>query len=113
MHRIGAVGVGPAGRCGAGHAEINGRRHPAAGCGQADCRPEGAATKTLDGLARQIAEIDTNVANLGPKNAAALRFRAVSLAAYQRAWAELTRPDGDLGDPACQESVAGLAEPQR
>src|SRR5262249_20224128 len=69
--------------------------------------------ETLDGLARQIAEIDANIANLGPKNAAALRFRSVSLAAYQRAWAELTRHDVDFGDPARQESVAGLAEPQR
>jgi hypothetical protein len=61
-------------------------------------------------LARQIDEINTNIANLGPSNAAALRFRAVSLAAYQRAWAELTRGQVDFGDTAAPEMVAALAE---
>jgi hypothetical protein len=50
----------------------------------------------LDGLARQIAEINANIANLGSGDAAAVRFRTVSLATYRRAWAELTRDDADL-----------------
>jgi hypothetical protein len=42
--------------------------------------------------------------------AAALRFRAASLVAYQRAWAELTRGQVDFGDTALTEVVAALAE---
>jgi hypothetical protein len=64
---------------------------------------------TLDGLARQIGEINANLANLGAGNAAALRFRTVSLAAYRRAWAELTRDEVDFGAPAGPEAVAALA----
>jgi hypothetical protein len=64
----------------------------------------------LDGLARQIGEIDANVANLGPNNAAALCFRAVSLAAYRCALAELTSRQVDSGDIAAPGMVAALAE---
>jgi hypothetical protein len=71
---------------------------------------EGELRELLDGLSRQIREINANIANLGPNNAAALRFRAVSLAAYQRAWAELTRGQVDFGDTALPEVVAALAE---
>jgi hypothetical protein len=67
----------------------------------------------LEGLARQIDEINANIANLGPNDAAALRFRAVSLAAYQRAWAELTRGQVDFGDTVPPEVVAALAEARR
>jgi hypothetical protein len=66
--------------------------------------------KLLDGLARQINEINANIANLGPNAAAARRFRAVSLAAYQRAWAELTRGQVDLGATPGHEAVAALKE---
>lgn len=62
----------------------------------------------VEGLARQIHEINANIANLGSKNAAALRFRAALLAAYRLAWAELTRHQIDFGDPAAQEAVAVL-----
>ncbi len=71
---------------------------------------DGELRDLLVGLARQIHEIDANITNLGPHNAAALRFRAVSLAAYQRAWAELTRGQVDFGDTAAAETVAALAE---
>jgi hypothetical protein len=73
---------------------------------------EGELRELLDGLTRQINEIDANIANLGRNNAAALRFRAVSLAAYQRAWVELTRGQVDFGDTALPEVVAALAEAQ-
>jgi hypothetical protein len=66
----------------------------------------------LDGLARQINEINVNIANLGPSNAAALRFRAASLAAYQRAWAELTCGQVDFGDGGGPEIVAALVGAQ-
>jgi hypothetical protein len=71
---------------------------------------EGQLRELLDGLTRQIDEINANIGNLGPNNAAALRFRAVSLAAYQRALAELTRGQVDFGDPALPEVIAALAE---
>jgi hypothetical protein len=45
----------------------------------------------LDGLERQIAAINANMANLGAGNAAAVRFRAATLAAYQRAWIAVRR----------------------
>jgi hypothetical protein len=64
----------------------------------------------LGALAQQVDEINANIANLGPNNATALRFRAVSLASYQRAWAELTRGQVDFGDTAEPEMVAALAE---
>jgi hypothetical protein len=67
----------------------------------------------LDARARQIHEIDANIANLGPNNKAALRFRAVSLAAYQRAWAELNRGQDAFGDPAAPEVVAVLEGARR
>ena len=65
----------------------------------------------LDGLARQIAEINANIANLGPDNAAALRFLTVSLAAYQRAWAGLTRDQVDF--ETGPETVTVAAEVQQ
>jgi hypothetical protein len=63
---------------------------PAANGKQASSRDE-ELRRLLDALARQIDEIDANIANLGPNSAAALRFRAASLAAYQRTWTGLTR----------------------
>jgi hypothetical protein len=66
----------------------------------------------LEGLARQIREINASIGNLGPKNAAALRFLTVSLAAYQRAWAELTRDEIDLDGATGREMVATLAPAQ-
>jgi hypothetical protein len=59
-----------------------------------------------DALARQIAEIDANIANLGPRNAAALRFRAVSLAAYRHVLAELASTESDIGDAPAHETAA-------
>jgi hypothetical protein len=63
----------------------------------------------LDGLARQIAEINANIASLGPNDGAARRFLTASLAAYQRAWAELTRNQVEFGDAPGAETVAALA----
>lgn len=80
-----------------------------AGQGKLAYSREGQLRELLDGLTRQIDEIDANIANLGPNNAAALRFRAVSLAAYQRAWAELTRGQVDFGDAELSKVVAALA----
>jgi len=70
------------------------RQRPAAGKLAPSRRNELRAL--LDGLARQIDEINANIANLGPGYAAAVRFRTVSLTAYRRAWAELTRDDIDF-----------------
>lgn len=62
----------------------------------------------LEGLARQIDEINRNMANLGPNNAAATRFLAASLTAYQRAWAELTWGQVDFdGGAAGHEPADG------
>jgi hypothetical protein len=72
-------------------------------------RPRDKGLRELpDGLAHQITEINNNIANLGPYKAAALRFRALSLATYQ--WAELTRSQVDFGDTAAPGMVAALAE---
>jgi hypothetical protein len=66
----------------------------------------------LDTLARQIGEINANLARLGPNNAAASRFRTVSLAAYQRAWAELTRNETELGGGSSQDIAAAAGAPR-
>jgi hypothetical protein len=66
----------------------------------------------LDGLALQIHQINAHIANLGRRNAAALRFLTVSLAAYQRTWAELTRDEVDFGHEGGHEAVAAFAGAQ-
>jgi len=63
----------------------------------------------LGGLARQIGEINANIANLRSGSAAAVRLRSASLAAFQRAWARLTRDEVDFVRPADPEAVAALA----
>jgi hypothetical protein len=64
----------------------------------------------LDGLERQIAAINANMANLGAGNAAAVRFRAATLAAYQRAWAELIRDEVEIAAGAPGLEVAATTE---
>ena len=86
--------------------------HPAAK-GKAARSRDKELRELLDGLARQINEINANITNLGPNNAVAQRFLAVSLTAYQRAWAELTRNQVDFGDAAGEETVATLTEARR
>src|SRR5262245_33363199 len=87
----------------------------AAACGRALPTPKPVRSQDekllalLDGLARQIAEINANLAKLGPNTAAAIRFRNVSLAAYQRAWAELTRNETELGGASTQDMAAAAA----
>jgi len=88
------------------------------GCVRALSRPRSVRSQDekllalLDALARQIAEINGNLANLGPNKAAAMRYRSVSLAAYQHAWAKLTRHEIEFGGGFSQERAAAAGAPR-